>query len=434
MRRLLKLMAIAVWLGVHAWLWTLLPPLPRWEFARAATNCRAGFTPDGRSLVTSDDAAVTVWNLADGRATAVWPQPDGPAPYRDLFIPPVGRQAIISDKDGEHPAVIDLDSGRSTLLPPLGDSPRNASLMLQAYFSHSVDGRIRVQYARRRDGGGPALCVTDLATEAGRFIPLTGTGRRTVIRSSADGQTAIVVSEDDSGWSVRLVDLVRGESRELPRIARAAGAFFSVWPAGFSPDGGTAAVSVTTGPLRPKEVQLWDVASARQVATIDGVSASGWNADGRLVAAGDDFQFINAAGTVVAHGPRGSGRPNAGWPVPPGRFLFQLGSQDPPAWRAWLHDRLRLPPPERVVTVAARDACSGEEMLTVGVLSYTSLDLSADGRMLAVIDRQGTVRVWDIPPKRPGGIVLGLMIAEVGLLIAWTAWRGRIRRRRCAVC
>jgi hypothetical protein len=44
------------------------------------------------------------------------------------------------------------------------------------------------------------------------------------------------------------------------------------------------------------------------------------------------------------------------------------------------------------------------------------------------------LRLWDIPPRTPGGIVLGLMIVEVALLITWTARRlPRRQRPRLAV-
>jgi hypothetical protein len=56
--------------------------------------------------------------------------------------------------------------------------------------------------------------------------------------------------------------------------------------------------------------------------------------------------------------------------------------------------------------------------------------VSPDGRTIAGFDHTGWgVCLWDVPPLTPGGIVLLLMIAEVGVMIAWTARRRRVVRR-----
>ena len=58
--------ALAAWLGFHAWLWTLLPPLPRWTASDIAPHGLA-FTADHRSLVTVDRETVSVFDVATGR-------------------------------------------------------------------------------------------------------------------------------------------------------------------------------------------------------------------------------------------------------------------------------------------------------------------------------------------------------------------------------
>ena len=83
---------------------------------------------------------------------------------------------------------------------------------------------------------------------------------------------------------------------------------------------------------------------------------------------------------------------------------------------------------------AGRDcfALPGPNRSTAAVTSiapWQAIHLSPDGQTLAV-SACGAIFVWDIPPRTPGGIVLGLMIVEVSLLILWTAWRRRISSPR----
>jgi hypothetical protein len=61
--------------------------------------------------------------------------------------------------------------------------------------------------------------------------------------------------------------------------------------------------------------------------------------------------------------------------------------------------------------------------------------VSRDGKYFAVGSPDGkAVDIYDLPRQNPGGIILGLMIGEIVLAIAWTAWRRRrARRLRCAV-
>src|SRR5262249_39294318 len=80
------------------------------------------------------------------------------------------------------------------------------------------------------------------------------------------------------------------------------------------------------------------------------------------------------------------------------------------------------------VTYFVADALTGRSLAAMGV-DVENAALAPDGSALATADRHN-IRVWDIPPRRPGGIVLTLMIAQVGLLTAWAAWR-RSRARAC---
>ena len=58
----------------------------------------------------------------------------------------------------------------------------------------------------------------------------------------------------------------------------------------------------------------------------------------------------------------------------------------------------------------------------------------SDGRTAASVkNSNGPALVWDIPPRQPGGIVLALLIVQVGLVTAWMARRCSRRRGLPAV-
>jgi hypothetical protein len=111
------------------------------------------------------------------------------------------------------------------------------------------------------------------------------------------------------------------------------------------------------------------------------------------------------------------------------RHLITVQIHPLPAWQTWLYQRLRGSLPDwEYCTLRVFDALAGNLCGSVESGSPIQLiDLSADGRTLAV-SALGTISIWDIPPRKPGGIVLGLMMVEVVLAIVWTAWRRRRRK------
>jgi hypothetical protein len=120
---------------------------------------------------------------------------------------------------------------------------------------------------------------------------------------------------------------------------------------------------------------------------------------------------------------------------PGGQYLINVDARPLPSWQHWLYGAVfRRAPEWESGTVTLFDAHSGEAVACVKDWSpMQAVHVTEDGRTL-VVSSFGKIHVWDIPPKTAHGIVLGLMIVEVGLLIAWTVWRRQrlARRLRCA--
>jgi hypothetical protein len=116
-----------------------------------------------------------------------------------------------------------------------------------------------------------------------------------------------------------------------------------------------------------------------------------------------------------------------------GRLMAASRYFDPPAWREWLalYIPLNALAAPRTPILQVVDVESGNIVATFPS-SSDMIALSPDGRTAAVLNND-VITVWDLPLRKPGGIVLGLVIVEVGLLVAWTASRQRrIRRIRVA--
>ncbi len=207
----------------------------------------------------------------------------------------------------------------------------------------------------------------------------------------------------------------------------------------FSPDGRTLALS----PLWWRSVRadkrhvcLFDSATGQQLAAVPADYSCGWAADCQLlVVRGDDLLWLDGR-----MGSERDGRPAVSHVggidacvFRSGQFLFVWREREPSALLRrvveWLSfDPLRLSRTRNdyeVVDLKLGQSC--------GLVTTTDElgTLSADGRALVTTSNMhDELYVWDVPPRTPVGVVLGLMIAQVGLLTAWTAWWRRRASRR----
>jgi hypothetical protein len=122
------LTAVAAWLAAHAWLWSVLPPVPRHSFPAEATASAPAFlttlafTPDSRFVVTLGAGHIKVWDVESGRLDREWPWRDDTAAGRtyspSYAITPDGRRLLLQVRDANAPAsdrlglaLFDLGSG-----------------------------------------------------------------------------------------------------------------------------------------------------------------------------------------------------------------------------------------------------------------------------------------------------------------------------------
>jgi hypothetical protein len=95
----------------------------------------------------------------------------------------------------------------------------------------------------------------------------------------------------------------------------------------------------------------------------------------------------------------------------------------------WLSDHgLPGPPPSQSPHLDLRDVATGRRILVMPEPLNSSLDYSADGKTLAILNETGDLTIWDIPPRKPLGW-FALAAAILALPLTGLAWR-RSRRLR----
>jgi WD40 repeat protein/serine/threonine protein kinase len=240
-------------------------------------------------------------------------------------------------------------------------------------------------------------------------------GRWLVSGGMADANTDLIV------WDLAI-------DREVRRLRDPAGTMRLTRRLAFSPDGKTLASGEGWGQERCT-VRLWDVPSGRLLHTlkghdeqsIEGISGLAFSPDGRQLASLANWDVVGSAGP----GTPPPNKPHEGtvklWDVASGRPLH--------TWQTRIVDYLAFLRTGQVLTVATltapsgkavvafHEAATGKELksLTIDNKDYLAkVTASADGRWLAVGDREGVLRFWDLergvlvrsvpgPIRVPGG-------------------------------
>jgi WD40 repeat protein len=439
MRRALTLLAVAAWLGVHAWLWTLLPPVPRWTVQGFVPHSFA-FTPDGRSLVTADPAEVIVWNTTTGRRERTIPRPGRRPTDSDrqavMMMSPTDRRVIVYGAGGslsQRPYLIDIDTGKADALSTFADMVPGDDPVIGFLPGGRAGFQLAVSLA---DGGDVVMRLWDLPDGPRRTFPIESRLYHD-LSFSADGRRAVAVLHKlaSAPGTIQILDIVGARITHTLRFDR------KVVRAALSADGRTAAISTCPiyegGAQGVSEVELWDADSGRRISSLGAGLGRGWTAAGQLL-------VLNRQTVRLLRAPDGA--EVARWSAPEsndiysgeltadGRFLVVTHTHYLPDAVRWWYERLPGQPfdPNRSTEhYAIFDAQTGRELANLGTGKPKQVTLAADGSAFAIADVD-VLWFYDIPPRIPGGIVLGLMIAEVGLFTAWTAWRRRLFRKRLA--
>ena len=321
------------------------------------------FSPDGRRLVTTDEAGAYLWDVADGARRHHLPHetsvfgvawdPDGgqvvtagladvihvwdtgsggqvatlaaPATVSFVRLAPDGRTLLAWSAVDPQLFVLDLETG-------------DEIAVLDAHGAAAVDARVSPDGRHAISVGLDATARLWTLPDGEEVAVVEGFADRVWVgRFSSDGSLAII---GDSLGTVRVVEVPSGRTRfELAAHADA------VVGAAFSPDD-TVAVTVSLDGT----ALVWDIADGqpRDVLPLNGAAALGIETSSVLFTP-DGQQVLTRAATVQA------------WDVPPGPDLELQG-----------HERL------------------------VGTLA-----LSPDGGLLATGSADGTLRLWNVDDGEP---------------------------------
>jgi WD40 repeat protein len=279
------------------------------------TSLAAQFSPDGRTLVTTDGSDTLLWDIT-GPTLTTWPVS---TPFAVVY----SHDGLIATGDVNGDVQLWQPQGRTPLatlhgtggpVTSLAFSPDGALLAVG-----SAAGPARLWHVRT-DGVVTSLARPGVSDEVQDCVAFSRDGHTLAI---ADGDGTVAL------WDVGTDSLLA----TLPADG------FPVVSVAFAPDGHTLA-AVDGGTNNP--IQLWDLSSARIVATFGGTNRIG------------DVAF-----------------------APDGATLVTTGSNGPATlWSTRTHDE-----------IATLAASTGDDLDTAAVFS-------PDGRMVATTGADGAIELW----------------------------------------
>jgi RNA polymerase sigma factor (sigma-70 family) len=288
----------------------------------------------------------------------------------------------------------------------LARQPGNCKLLL-----FTPDGKRLVAFKQARDEDEPLVVVWDLAAgkETARFKtgrPTGIAGEPSVHPAAAVSDTTLAIGLDDG--SASLWDLATGKKRTLDTNHVAPGAkqyagtnvewqYVATVGVAFAPDGKTLATSGRDG-----LVKLWDVASGRQLHTLERhcswPEALAWSREGRTVASASRDGLIRL------------------WDAATGKDICPQPGHLQGVFRAVLSpDGKTAVTASWDSTVRWWDTATGRELRVVSGDVY-DLSVSPDGRTVLASGRDKRLRTWDLatgrettPANLPDGLRAGTL-------------------------
>jgi WD40 repeat protein len=441
------------------------------------------FSPDGKWLaVRQGNGAVALWDAVAKRAVA---EMRGGGYYKALAFAPRGRLLAWGNEDPIGQPVVsvrNLDARTSTAHFALSDKLVSVAFSPDAKVMATLahDGAVKVWDVESQ------TVLTNFATamvnvraelfSAAAEVKATSTATQTLARREAESQPVqprnsqfdaffgshygCVLFSPDGQWlavgegkpRLRLLDRITGIETVLP--VPAAGGITAL---AFSPDSKRLAAGCG---FENHQVFVWDLAvgAAARLAGHSGcIVGLAFSPDGQTLASVSTDQTLrlwDVARTVERR--RFQGHRDEVWAVarsPDGHDLV-TGSKDgsvrywdpaadpAPSYavldeRAWFWGPVFFPDSQSLLTVTRprgavvrwsveREANTWRrvgELPWLGT-NHTSVDLSRDGRWLALGDRDGNIQVWDYPGHRfvtnlvsPGRWIFGLMFSPSGHIL-----------------
>jgi eukaryotic-like serine/threonine-protein kinase len=333
------------------------------------------YSPEGQRIVTgSADHTAKVWDAASGKE--LLPLQAHSEPVKSVAFSPDGRRILTGSWDGTA-RVWDATDGSNSLIL----KGHEAAVFCAAF---SPDGERVVTGSQDQ-----TVKVWDAVTGTNLLTFHGHTNGVWSVAFSPDGQRIV-----SGGWdqTVRVWDAAKGH--ELRTLIGHRGAVLSV---AFSPDGR----SIVTG-SQDRQVNVWNATNGAIRHTLQGHGGSvfsvGFSMDGKRIfsgsgdqtarvwdaASGKELRVFKGHGSQigsVALSPDGERIVTGGGAMrfsPDGRFFNPINENDPAA-KVW-------------------DASGSTEALTLEghTDAVSSVDLSADGRLVVSGSFDGTARVWDV--------------------------------------
>jgi hypothetical protein len=421
---------IAGWVGLHASLWIVLPPIP--ELRLPAANDFA-FADNGKLIVTVNRQAVRVFDTATGRLertrTGKTLPLTGFSNYGESTLAVAGRtrRAVVyttAAGDQADGFLLDLNDGRPTPLPLRPGRLRDGDLRI------TPDGTT-VAYLVRSDGDSGAfrICIWNISTGEVRYLNRDGKLNRLV--AAPDGANMAIIADTQKGLCLEIVDLSTAHSFGREIFEKCNWSEPPTFIPMFSPDGRRFSTMICGG--SEYWIAVWSAEGGwRRFPMPDLGFVLNWRDGGRLEWWDWDGQrrCIDPASGEISE------LPNAPFPTAEGFYFETNGRVVFSRNRQWPAVLGRVAAIRRIAEWVNTRHClngyfdwhildrTGDKIAALPAAGYPAIN--PDGTRWADLSPDGdAVVVYALPPRYPYGLILGLMIAEAGLALGWIGWRGR---------